>query len=269
MLWLCLIAVVVAPDLVRAQLVDGKQVVKAEMISDANDFSKPFTVGIRFAIEPGWYLYWRNPGDGGLPIDVQWELPAGWNVSEIQHPTPEKIAHDDLVSYGYKRGVTLLATITPSAESKKGEVNVIKAKLDWLVCKESCVRGKAEVELSTQPLPELKRRSAYNLIKAARDRLPRAFHTAGVTIADARVVNSSPHRVVTVRFTGQKVDRITDFFPDALENASIDYKSVKVENGVLSLTVQPNEEGAVVHRLKGLLMAGSTGYECVIPLKVH
>jgi thiol:disulfide interchange protein DsbD len=250
-----------------AQLVGGKQVVKAELVTDANDFARPFTVGIRFTIESGWYLYWRNPGDGGLPIDVQWEVPAGWKVSELQHPIPEKIAYDDLVSYGYKRGVTLLATITPSVESQNGEAKAIKARLDWLVCKESCVRGTAEVVLTTQPVAEAKRRTAYTLIRAAKDRLPRAFHTAGVKIADAQISRNEAHRIITVRFTGEKVGRVTDFFPDALEGASIEYKSVKLQDGILSLTLQPENESAAISRLKGLLMAGTIGYECVIPLK--
>ena len=24
---------------------------------------------------PGWHGYWLNPGDAGLPMDVQWQLP--------------------------------------------------------------------------------------------------------------------------------------------------------------------------------------------------
>ena len=27
---------------------------------------------------PGWHGYWLNPGDAGLPMDVQWQLPRGF-----------------------------------------------------------------------------------------------------------------------------------------------------------------------------------------------
>ena len=27
---------------------------------------------------PGWHGYWLNPGDAGLPMDVKWQLPAGF-----------------------------------------------------------------------------------------------------------------------------------------------------------------------------------------------
>ena len=30
------------------------------------------------AASPGWHGYWLNPGDAGLPMDVQWQLPTGF-----------------------------------------------------------------------------------------------------------------------------------------------------------------------------------------------
>lgn len=87
---------------VLAQKVKGVEIVKAELMSDAEDYSKPFTVGIKFTIEPDWYLYRKNPGDSGLPIDVTWVLPRGWTAEEPLHLVPQKFAHDNVVSYGYK-----------------------------------------------------------------------------------------------------------------------------------------------------------------------
>ena len=28
---------------------------------------------------PGWHGYWRNPGDAGLPMEVDWDLPPGFS----------------------------------------------------------------------------------------------------------------------------------------------------------------------------------------------
>ena len=32
---------------------------------------------------PGWHGYWLNPGDAGLPMDVQWQLPKGFTVGPL------------------------------------------------------------------------------------------------------------------------------------------------------------------------------------------
>ena len=48
------------------------------------------TIGVRFVIEDGWHLYWRNNGDSGLPIGVTFEAPEGVRIGPIQWPAPER-----------------------------------------------------------------------------------------------------------------------------------------------------------------------------------
>ena len=31
---------------------------------------------------PGWHGYWLNPGDAGLPMSIEWELPAGSGIGQ-------------------------------------------------------------------------------------------------------------------------------------------------------------------------------------------
>ena len=38
---------------------------------------------------PGWHGYWLNPGDAGLPMSVEWTLPAGWSVGAAALPGAE------------------------------------------------------------------------------------------------------------------------------------------------------------------------------------
>src|SRR5512145_1852721 len=37
----------------------------------------PFWVAVRLALDPGWHVYWRHPGDSGLAPSVAWTLPGG------------------------------------------------------------------------------------------------------------------------------------------------------------------------------------------------
>ena len=239
------------------QAVDGRQVVRAELITDAGDFTRPFTIGIQFTLEPDWYLYWKNPGDSGLPIDVQWDLPAGWEVSELRHPVPSKFAHDNVVSYGYKNEVVLLATVTPGSE----KVDVVKARLDWLVCQESCIRGNASVTLplNAAAVDDTMRASMV----AAQGKFP---VTMTVPLERARVHETDYGWTADVMFKGGTATAITDFYPEETKDIMIDYGSIRIVDGALQFRFErQNQESGVVN-VRGLFIAGEKGFEGTIPL---
>ena len=75
--------------------------------------SQPFKVRLHFSIQPGWYLYWKNPGDAGLSVAVTWSLPEGFSAGDLEYPTPDKIVYGDIVAYGYYNELLLSTTITP------------------------------------------------------------------------------------------------------------------------------------------------------------
>jgi len=119
--------------------------VKGELFADTSSAvaGKPFSVGVLLHIAPQWHLYWINPGDSGLPTTVQFELPAGFSVSELEYPVPTKFWQPgDLIAYGYTDAVMLLAKVTPPKELAGVSSISIKANANWLVCSDVCVPGK-------------------------------------------------------------------------------------------------------------------------------
>jgi thiol:disulfide interchange protein len=115
---------------------------------------KPFTVGLRFRPEPGWHIYWKNPGDSGMAPTVQWKLPEGYTAGPLQFPLPEKILAPPLVTYGYEMETLILAEITPPAGQPLPPKIKIGADLDWLVCKEICLPGKASLDFNVSSQPK-------------------------------------------------------------------------------------------------------------------
>jgi len=116
--------------------------------------SQSFTVGLRFQPQPGWHIYWKNPGDSGMAPAVTWKLPEGYTAGPLQFPRPEKILTPPLVSYGYEMETMLLAEITPPAgQPVPGQIR-IAADLDWLVCKEACLPGKAGLDFTVPAQPK-------------------------------------------------------------------------------------------------------------------
>ena len=66
---------------------------------------QPNDVGVYFSLEPGWHIYWMNPGDAGEPPHFHWTLPKGVTASAVQFPVPERIALGSMADYGYKGDV--------------------------------------------------------------------------------------------------------------------------------------------------------------------
>lgn len=243
-----------------AQVVNGKQIVKAELVSGGTAADGSTLLGIKFTIEPGWYLYWKNPGDAGLPVAVKWELPAGYTVSEVLHPTPVKMADHDIVAYGYKNELVLIAKL--SAGSERRTTGTVKAALDWLVCKESCIRGTAKVELALNAPP-----SGKEIIAQYEQRLPRALPESGLAVKTVKVIPHEGKREIIIEFAGSNSSRISDFYPETIEGAAIDFKSIKAENGRVRLTIEPYTRQTRVQELRGLVIVDNVAYECVIPLQ--
>ena len=66
-------------------------------------------------------LYWKNPGDAGLPPTLKWELPERFFVSEIHFPAPSKIVAGPLAAYGYYGEALYSVTITPPMDVPVGD----------------------------------------------------------------------------------------------------------------------------------------------------
>ena len=129
-------APVVKTEHVEAELVAEKSAVQA---------GKPVTLGLKLRMEPQWHTYWKNPGDSGLPTKIEWILPAGWKAGAIQWPYPHPLPVGPLMNYGYEDEVVLLTEVTPPANAAPGSVP-IKARAEWLVCKDICIPEKGELD---------------------------------------------------------------------------------------------------------------------------
>jgi len=75
-------------------------------------------IGLRLQHIPHWHTYWRNPGDSGLPTTLDWQLPAGSQVSGIEWPAPRRLPVGPLVNYGYEGDLLLPMRFTAPADAR-------------------------------------------------------------------------------------------------------------------------------------------------------
>jgi thiol:disulfide interchange protein/DsbC/DsbD-like thiol-disulfide interchange protein len=127
--------------------------VRAELLAHAPDGVAPgkqVWVGLRLVHQSHWHTYWLNPGESGLPTQLQWTLPAGVTAGEIQWPIPKKIPTGNLANYGYEDTVLLPVPLAISPDFKPslfGSDLEVKVQAHWLVCRTECIPEDAKLEL--------------------------------------------------------------------------------------------------------------------------
>jgi thiol:disulfide interchange protein DsbD len=209
---------------------------------------KTVTVALRLIPVSGWHIYWKNPGDSGLPPSVTWKLPAGWTAGPLQFPFPEKILLPPLVSYGYEQETLLLTTFTIPDYEKIPSSFPIEADVEWLVCKETCLPGNAHLNLtlSTQPKPNIDLQGLFDDVhKDLPIALPQIPVSAKTNGSDLQITVQPQTQVGSLSFFPEG-DFLDEFKPSKTEILS---------SGKLQLTLPLKEKAKLPPSLQGVLVA--------------
>jgi DsbC/DsbD-like thiol-disulfide interchange protein len=181
-----LASVLAAAGLARPAAAQGKtpaatDLVKVELIADSTHVTagKKVTLAARFDIAPGWHIYWENPGEAGLATEAAFTAPAGYEVGPLRFPGPERFQSpgEGAVSFGYEKTALLSSTVAVPARVA-GEPVRFSVAASWLVCRDVCLRGKAQAALELPPAGRGQDRAKpahKDLFDRHRAELPRRF----------------------------------------------------------------------------------------------
>ena len=91
--------------------------------------------GVKIELQQGWKTYWKNPGDAGAPIKIEFTDTSIENKLKVLFPFPEKFTDHGVSTIGYEGQVIFPVRI------QKNEIDKINEKinLDYLVCKDICI----------------------------------------------------------------------------------------------------------------------------------
>lgn len=200
--------------------------VEAELVAHAPegvDVDAPVWVGLLLKHQPDWHSYWKNPGDSGLPTQLNWTLPAGIEAGDIAWPVPQKIRLGNLANYGYEGQVLLSAPlfVTPNFKppvfaSASSEIE-IKLHATWLVCRQECIPESAEFSLK---LP-LRSSTALHASVFEQSRTQQPKMLAGTS--QARVVDDAYLEFAVADLPEIAQGKLLDFFietPEIIETAA-------------------------------------------------
>jgi thiol:disulfide interchange protein len=227
----CLIAwatLALAPESL-AQVYQGKELVKAELIADTSAIvpGKPFTVGLLLRMAPGWHTYWAFSGDAGLPTELKWKLPSGWKVGEIQWPIPLKtIDPGDIETYGYENEVLLVQEITAPQKIDNSSVK-LSADANWLVCEKICIPGSATLQLEL-PTATTSQSANSELFARYRHLLPQNWPESNAATANwSRVGRDLRLRITSETLAGYPS---LDFFPMPGQGVVVGHPTIESRN---------------------------------------
>ena len=91
--------------------------------------------GVKIDLKKGWKTYWKNPGDAGAPLTINWKDSSFANKLRVLFPFPKEFLDHGVSTIGYEDQVIFPVSI------QKNEMNKIdkEINLDYLVCKDICI----------------------------------------------------------------------------------------------------------------------------------
>lgn len=97
---------------------------------------------------PEWHGYWSNPGDAGLGMQLDWQLPEGWQAGEPRYPLPKRLVIGELMNHVYEGSYAVLVPIAVPAGSAVGKAAPIGLTANYLACTDTiCVPQVARITL--------------------------------------------------------------------------------------------------------------------------
>ncbi|MEJ0019292.1 MAG: protein-disulfide reductase DsbD domain-containing protein [Acetobacteraceae bacterium] len=239
----------------------------ASMVSEVDAVvpGRPFRVALRLVLAPGWHTYWRNPGDAGVPPELELDLPTGAAAGPIAWPAPQRVAEGPLMTYAYTGEVLLPVTVTPPPE---GGV-AMTARANWLVCREICVPEEATFRLDLpRARPQVRSRPDCRSRRGCSP--PPTGRCRGRRPGRRR---SAPTGTLSVR--GPELSRATVedawFIPDA-PGAIRDSapQSLAVRDGGFTLALSPGKAFRAADGVSGVLtVRDRSGLQTVVALRAQ
>ena len=225
-----------------AEIVDTGHA-RISLIKDHSDFvpGTSINIGLKVSMDKGWHTYWRNPGDSGGPIEIDWNLPKGFSVSDIKWPLPEKIEYPPLMTYGYEDFVIYPMVLSIPADYSD---DYFEMNADILICADVCIPESGKI--------------SSNLLDIESDSLIYEW-LESVPSKSLPITTSLNDNNLEIKFTFEKEIKEIYFFPD--ENNSIDYSSkqnfYKKDDGYFLSIKLFNDE---FQNVSGVLDIDGTGY---------
>lgn len=170
--FLMILAAAVGLPTAKADGVLETDFARAELLSavEATGNLDEVQLALQVSLQPGWKIYWRSPGDAGLPTRLSLSAASPPEQAlTMDYPIPGRFSLFGLDTYGYGDKVVFPVRLSGH---QPGQALDLQAQLDALVCSDICVPFAGPLSLSL-PAGEVKPSVEAQTIARASALVPR------------------------------------------------------------------------------------------------
>jgi suppressor for copper-sensitivity B len=204
-------------------------------------------LGLEFHLGPGWKIYWRTPGEAGLPPSLTLGLADGTTLkTDISWPVPQRFDAFGFDNFGYADYVILPVSISGFSV---GAPQQIRGRIEALVCKEICVPLAEDVDLDLADGPASPSLYAREIAQFAA-RVPRPGGASGIPMPTVTQVEDT--LLLDFGSTGPAIDEI---FVEGLDGTA--FKKPVYADGVAQIAMTDAPASLAGQSLDLTIVAGA------------
>ncbi|MEZ5681838.1 MAG: protein-disulfide reductase DsbD family protein [Erythrobacter sp.] len=128
----------------------GSDRIAVELVADGPPVpGESWTLALHFKPSSDeWHGYWSNPGDAGLGMVLDWQLPEGWKAGEPEYPLPHRLVIGDLMNHVYEGRYAILVPVEVPLQAAVANPVPISVRVNYLACTDKiCVPQEARLTL--------------------------------------------------------------------------------------------------------------------------
>lgn len=218
--------------------------------------------GLVLRLDSGWHVYWINAGDSGEPPHIAWTLPKGITTGPMQFPVPSRLPLGPLMDFGYQNIATFPVKLTAAKTAKAGPAH-LDAKVNWLVCREVCIPGKAHLGLNLTVTPGARPAQPTGALKDALNLIPKPLPPdAKLTVTGGK----SAYLLALINGQRQSSAEFYPFDQDQIANAA-PQTAEPLPNGIRLEVKRADDSAKLPAQLHGILKLNATqSYEFTAPV---
>jgi suppressor for copper-sensitivity B len=199
-------------------------------------------LGLHFMLQPGWKIYWRSPGDAGLPPSVDWAGSENVTVGATGWPAPERFSYYGLETFGYEGEAVL--PIDARVPDRSAPVQ-LRAAVSFLTCAAVCVPNDVTLSLDLPAGAGASPESAALIDRFMRS-VPGTVDAAKLAVHNVTIAAAGKDALLTVELDGTPPLKKPDLLVEGAAGASFLAPRAEPQQGMTVLTaIAPGAAGEV------------------------
>ena len=215
-----------------------------------------YLLGLEVKLEPNWKIYWKNPGDAGLPPKIIWEKTENVSTVNLLFPAPKRFSFYGIETFGYESEVVFPLQIKPIDKKKKIQGIL---ELDAQVCSQICVPVKYKFDLSKINYLFQDKKSLTKIIKY-KDKIPQKSTNDKLKYVSGKIDGN----LIKLKFENYLKDKVNDVILEGDKGYIYQKTNFIGDNEYLNIDFLKNNVAESMDFLKLTFLTNNISYELSI-----